>query len=366
MSVAIREKLAKCADLPSMPAVAIQILDLCQRDEPDMGEIAKLIGSDPALSAKILRLDQFAHVRPQVPGAHGLARHLPLGYCPPFARWPYRFRSSRGCRLATESADLVLEAVLAVGGGGARACRRHELPAGGRGLFGRALAGHRHSGLAPVGGHRILTLARPGIRHATLAEGERASCSAKITRPWALGWPNAGNFRQACARPSLAATPPSRLPGMHHADIAHLVRLVAISGEVADVWIEEDAAKAMKSAAESSSQTAANRRPEAGHRLAASGQAERRGSANYLDVEIGSRPELSPSWTRPRKPCSSWRWLPIGRPATPRRPWAPSKPRPDRWNRGAARWPDRAFQSGLLRSGLRADVAHPSARIARR
>ena len=39
-----------------MPAVAIQILDLCQKDEPDMSEIAKLIGSDPALSAKILRL----------------------------------------------------------------------------------------------------------------------------------------------------------------------------------------------------------------------------------------------------------------------------------------------------------------------
>jgi HD-like signal output (HDOD) protein len=39
-----------------MPAVAIQILDLCQREEPDVGESAKLIGSDPARSAELLRL----------------------------------------------------------------------------------------------------------------------------------------------------------------------------------------------------------------------------------------------------------------------------------------------------------------------
>ncbi len=33
-----------------MPAVAIGILELCQRAEPDMAEIAKLISSDPALA----------------------------------------------------------------------------------------------------------------------------------------------------------------------------------------------------------------------------------------------------------------------------------------------------------------------------
>jgi len=56
MSAAVRDKLAKCTDLPSMPAVAIQILDLCQRDDPDLAQIARLISSDAALAAKILRL----------------------------------------------------------------------------------------------------------------------------------------------------------------------------------------------------------------------------------------------------------------------------------------------------------------------
>ena len=56
MTPAIRERLTKCPTLPSLPAVAVQVLRLCQRDDVDLAQIANVIVHDPALSAKMLRL----------------------------------------------------------------------------------------------------------------------------------------------------------------------------------------------------------------------------------------------------------------------------------------------------------------------
>ena len=53
MGPVVREKLERCSSLPSLPAVAVQILDLCQRD--DMKQIATAIGRDPALAAKLIK-----------------------------------------------------------------------------------------------------------------------------------------------------------------------------------------------------------------------------------------------------------------------------------------------------------------------
>ena len=56
MQPEIRERLERCSNLPSLPAVALQVLRLCQSDDLDLGQIAKVITNDPALSAKMLRL----------------------------------------------------------------------------------------------------------------------------------------------------------------------------------------------------------------------------------------------------------------------------------------------------------------------
>ena len=56
MQPAIRERLEKCSNLPSLPAVALQVLKLCQGEDLDLAQIAKVITNDPALSAKMLRL----------------------------------------------------------------------------------------------------------------------------------------------------------------------------------------------------------------------------------------------------------------------------------------------------------------------
>ncbi|HEY8666401.1 MAG TPA: HDOD domain-containing protein [Tepidisphaeraceae bacterium] len=55
MKDALISRIRQCPTLPSLPAVAIQVLELAQREEVDIAEIARIISKDPALSSKILR-----------------------------------------------------------------------------------------------------------------------------------------------------------------------------------------------------------------------------------------------------------------------------------------------------------------------
>lgn len=52
----IERRLQLCQSLPTLPAVAMEVLRLCQQEEFDMSELAKIIGKDPALTAKILKV----------------------------------------------------------------------------------------------------------------------------------------------------------------------------------------------------------------------------------------------------------------------------------------------------------------------
>jgi diguanylate cyclase (GGDEF)-like protein len=51
----IKEQIRSCTRLPSLPAIAIEVLDVAQRPEVDIAEIARIISRDPALSGRILR-----------------------------------------------------------------------------------------------------------------------------------------------------------------------------------------------------------------------------------------------------------------------------------------------------------------------
>jgi two-component system, cell cycle response regulator len=55
MSQTITDRIKSCATLPSLPTIAMQVLDLAQKEEVDIAEIARIISKDPALSGKILR-----------------------------------------------------------------------------------------------------------------------------------------------------------------------------------------------------------------------------------------------------------------------------------------------------------------------
>src|SRR3954467_8947945 len=48
-------QIRQCPTLPSLPAIAMEVLSLAQSDEVDIAEIARIISKDPALAGKILR-----------------------------------------------------------------------------------------------------------------------------------------------------------------------------------------------------------------------------------------------------------------------------------------------------------------------
>ncbi|MDH3769506.1 MAG: GGDEF domain-containing protein [Nitrospirota bacterium] len=56
MTPELEAKLKACPNLPSPPAVAIQIIQLANKPEIHLKRIIKLLNSDPALSSKILRI----------------------------------------------------------------------------------------------------------------------------------------------------------------------------------------------------------------------------------------------------------------------------------------------------------------------
>ena len=51
----IREKIEKCATLPTLPAVAMKVLELCQQEQLDLNRIASTISNDPALAVKLMK-----------------------------------------------------------------------------------------------------------------------------------------------------------------------------------------------------------------------------------------------------------------------------------------------------------------------
>jgi diguanylate cyclase (GGDEF)-like protein len=55
MNEALLEKIRNCPNLPSLPTIAVQVLDLAQRPDADIAEMARIISRDPALSSKILK-----------------------------------------------------------------------------------------------------------------------------------------------------------------------------------------------------------------------------------------------------------------------------------------------------------------------
>src|SRR3954470_11749340 len=55
MNEQLLQRIRQCPTLPSLPSIAVQVLDLAQKGDADIAEIARIISKDPALSTKILR-----------------------------------------------------------------------------------------------------------------------------------------------------------------------------------------------------------------------------------------------------------------------------------------------------------------------
>jgi diguanylate cyclase (GGDEF)-like protein len=246
MSTQVREKLAKCVDLPSLPAVAIQILSLCHRDEPDMGQIAKLISSDPALTAKILRLTNspMYGLKNEIRSVSHAICLLGLSAIRPLA---LSFSLVNGLKSKDKKAFTwfwkrsLMTAVAARELAQAKGFRLVE-----EAFMAGLLQDIGILALRQLVGTDYASIAREGVRHDILAEAEmevfgedHASIGGWLTERWKLP-------AILCTAITYSHTP-EKLPANIHADIRLLVEIVAVAAEVADVWIEADAVKATES-----------------------------------------------------------------------------------------------------------------------
>jgi diguanylate cyclase (GGDEF)-like protein len=57
----LRDRLIGCKTLPSIPAVVMKIVDMCGDNSVSLGQIAKVLGRDPALSATVLKVANSAY-----------------------------------------------------------------------------------------------------------------------------------------------------------------------------------------------------------------------------------------------------------------------------------------------------------------
>ncbi|MDX2022654.1 MAG: GGDEF domain-containing protein [Deltaproteobacteria bacterium] len=56
VSAVLQDRLERCRTLPTLPAVALHVVRLCERPNFDLQDMARAVSSDPVLAAKVLRL----------------------------------------------------------------------------------------------------------------------------------------------------------------------------------------------------------------------------------------------------------------------------------------------------------------------
>ncbi len=252
MQPAIRERLEKCSNLPSLPAVALQVLKLCQGEDLDLGQIAKVITNDPALSAKMLRLVNSPSygLRQQVKTiSHALAllgvnavRTLALSFS---LASDLRRKTQPGLDLTAYWKRSALSAVA-----GRELAAANKMGAIKEEAFLAAL-------LQDIGRLALARVApdlygplseRAGGDHVVLEMLERGELGADhaevgqwLTTTWNLPAP-------LCV--SIAHSHGIPLPAGTATDIAKLARVVAVSGLLADIWVREDPQEATITARE--------------------------------------------------------------------------------------------------------------------
>jgi HD-like signal output (HDOD) protein len=55
MNQDLAKRIRECPTLPSLPAIALQVLELAQNEQVDLNEMARVISQDAAISSKILK-----------------------------------------------------------------------------------------------------------------------------------------------------------------------------------------------------------------------------------------------------------------------------------------------------------------------
>jgi diguanylate cyclase (GGDEF)-like protein len=240
LEAALRERLEKCASLPSLPSVAVRVLQLCQRDDLDLAEIARVVAHDPALAAKVLKMvnSPAFGVRQEVRTlSHAVAllganavRMLVLSFS--LARDMGRTQKAglktfwkRSVLSAVAAREALGEAVIAQREEAFVAALLQDIG---------VLALQRALGRE----YEVMTIAA-GDDHERLAsiEREQLGCDHAEVGGWLLTkW----KLPERLCVAVLHSHEPKRLEPRSSEDVGGLVNAVGVSGRIADIWVGAD------------------------------------------------------------------------------------------------------------------------------
>lgn len=235
-----RQKLERCSTLPSLPSVAVQVLQLCQEKELSFIKISDVISNDPALSVKVLKMinSPVYGLRNEVvklSQALGLlgvnaVRGLVLSFSLPRAD----VSGHKGVGLRNYWRRSVISALAAREIYGSGNPNREEV------FLGALLQDIGMLGLARVAGNRyeeLLSIADGDHNKLAGLEMDEFGADHVEVGAWLLQ-----RWRVPAALIAMVAGSHSAISIQEKtdADLDSLVKAVAISGNFADIWVQGD------------------------------------------------------------------------------------------------------------------------------
>jgi len=300
MTPALQQRLERNGRLPTLPAVALKVLELCRSDEPDIEQIARAISSDPALAVTLLRMmnSPAFGLRREVTTVHQAISLLGTVSVQTLALSFAIARDLKRTELAGFRSFWKRSVIAAVA---ARAIARLQNGRNTEECFLASLM--QDIGVVALG----LISKQPfhgldgtvGDEHAACSSAELAEfgCDHAEVGAWlAARWKLSPMFVAAIAY----SHRPGDIPDALTRETKAVARVVGVAGRIADIWVRPDAELATRIARDSAAQFL-NVADDAFGALLAEIDSEVPSVAQLLDVKIGGKRELEAILERARE-----------------------------------------------------------------
>ena len=236
-----RQRLEKCSTLPTLPSVAIKVLQLCQEDDLSFTKISDIISNDPALTVKVLKMVNspvygLRHEVVKLSQALGLlgvnaVRGLVLSFSLPRSNPT----GNKGAGLRNYWRRSVISALAA-----REICRSANNPQQEEVFLGALLQDIGMLALARVAGDRyeeLLSIAGGDHDKAAMLEKEEIGADHVEVGAWLLQrW----RVPEAIVEMVSGSHNPNLIPAEAKENLHFAVKAVAISGRFADIWVQGD------------------------------------------------------------------------------------------------------------------------------
>lgn len=245
MDPGLLAQLNRCTTLPTLPAVAVHVLDLCQKPDPQIPQIAKVISMDPALAAKLLKMvnSPLFGMRSEVTTVSHAISMLGLNSVRTMALSFTLAQSIKGGKQDWFNAYWKRSALSAVAArelAGIVGMKERE-----EAFLGALLQDIGMLVLSQIAKKEYDAIANPcNGHHQRLIEAERGKfgCDHSEIGGWLVNkWKLPSAFGVAVQH----SHNPHNLPSDSAPEVRKLVNVIAAAGRVADVWMMDDMKEAL-------------------------------------------------------------------------------------------------------------------------